>query len=227
MRAPVRSVLIDFDGTACLHDVAEHLMEAFGDAGWQAWDDAWERGEVDTRTAIRAQVAPIRASERELIDFAVGHCPLDPTFAPFVAWCHDERVGVTMVSDGLGLYVEPLLHAGGIRGVEIVTNAWDDGRMAFPNGHPECIGCGTCKMLTVQRAPGPVAFVGEGASDRYGALYADIVFAKDALPAYCDAAGVPWLPWNDFDDVRRVLDTIERLPGPVAPSPCPGWTVPA
>ena len=29
----VRSILVDFDGTACSHDVAEHVMERFGDAG--------------------------------------------------------------------------------------------------------------------------------------------------------------------------------------------------
>ena len=53
---PVRSVLVDFDGTACLHDVAEHLMDRFGDADWRSYDEAWERGEIDTRAAIRAQV---------------------------------------------------------------------------------------------------------------------------------------------------------------------------
>ena len=70
--------------------------------------------------------------------------------------------------------------------------------MAFPNGHPECIWCGTCKMLAVQRAPGPVAFVGEGHSDRFGALYADIVFAKDELVELCRDDGVPFLPYAEL-----------------------------
>ena len=50
---PVRSVLVDFDGTACMHDVAEHLMERFGEPSWRDWDERWIRGEVDTRAAIR------------------------------------------------------------------------------------------------------------------------------------------------------------------------------
>lgn len=82
-------------------------------------------------------------------------------------------------------------------------------------------------MLAVQRAPGPVAFVGEGHSDRFGALYADIVFAKDALVGLCRDDGVPFLPYVDFDDVRRVLDASDELPGPVAPLRCPGWTTSA
>jgi 2-hydroxy-3-keto-5-methylthiopentenyl-1-phosphate phosphatase len=76
------------------------------------------------------------------------------------------------------------------------------------------------------RQLGAVAFVGEGASDRYGALYADIVFAKDALVGYCRADGVPFLPWSNFDDVRDALERAETLPGAVEPARCPGWRDP-
>ncbi len=85
-------------------------------------------------------------------------------------------------------------------------------------------------MQAVQRwqvERGPVAFVGEGQTDRYGALYADLVFAKDALPAYCRADGVPFVEWNDFDDVRATIEAASELPGPVAPIQCPGWTLPS
>jgi hypothetical protein len=34
---------------------------------------------------------------------------------------------------------------------------------------------------------------------------------------------VPILTWETFEDVRRVLEDIDRLPGPVAPQRCPGW----
>jgi 2-hydroxy-3-keto-5-methylthiopentenyl-1-phosphate phosphatase len=81
-------------------------------------------------------------------------------------------------------------------------------------------------MLAAVRARerlGPVAFVGEGQSDRYGALYSDIVFAKKDLVRICREDGVPFLPWETFDDVRRVLEDTDELPGPVAPQRCPGW----
>ena len=68
----VGSVLIDFDGTACTHDVAEHLMDRFGEPSWREWDERWLRGEVDTRTAIRGQVAPFAGlHDEELIAYAV------------------------------------------------------------------------------------------------------------------------------------------------------------
>lgn len=220
---PIRSVLVDFDGTACLHDVAEHLMERFGDPDWRDYDVAWERGEIDTRAGIGAQIAPFADRGEELIAYALEHCPMDPTFAGFVRWCRGEQVPVTIVSDGLGLYVEPLLAAAGVTGVDIVTNDWAGGAMAYPNGHHECTWCGTCKMLAVQRAPGPVAFVGEGHSDRFGALYADVVFAKDALVDLCVADSVPFEPYADFEDVRRTLESMTATPGAVDPTRCPGW----
>ena len=220
----VRSVLVDFDGTACTHDVAEHLMDRFGDPGWHEWDERWVRGEIDTRAAIRGQVAPFAGrDEKELVGYAVEHCPLDPTFAPFVGWCRENDIAPTIVSDGLGLYIQPMLGAAGITGVPVITNDWAAGSMAFPNGHPECDWCGTCKMLAVQRAEGPVAFVGEGHSDRYGALYADVVFAKDALVDLCRADGIPFVAYESFDDVRAALEVLETLPGAVAPVRCPGW----
>jgi 2-hydroxy-3-keto-5-methylthiopentenyl-1-phosphate phosphatase len=81
-------------------------------------------------------------------------------------------------------------------------------------------------VLRYREAHGAVAFIGEGQTDRYGALYADLVFAKDALPAWCERDGVPFTPWTDFDDVRRALEGDVVVPGPVAPVTCPGWTPP-
>ena len=219
------SILVDFDGTACLHDVAEHLLMRYGDPSWPWWDEAWARGEVGARQGLTAQAAMLDAPTDELVAYALEHCPLDPTFAPFVDWARSIGAPVTLVSDGFGFYIRPLLQAHGVD-VPVITNDWDDGAMTFPNGHGVCVGCGTCKMRAVLEAPGPVAFVGEGDSDRFGALYADIVFAKDALVGWCERDRVSFVPWKDFDDVRRRLETNLPVPGAVHPEQCPGWRLP-
>jgi 2-hydroxy-3-keto-5-methylthiopentenyl-1-phosphate phosphatase len=227
----VDSVLVDFDGTACLHDVAEDLLNAFGEPGWSDDDAAWERGEIGGREVLDRQAAMLRAPLEELTAFALGHCPIDPTFGPFAAWCRGAGFPVTLVSDGFGFYIQPLLAAHGIDDVAVRTNEWrgdPTAPLGFGNGHPICVGCGTCKKGLVEQqrvSNGAVAFVGEGPSDRFGARYADITFAKvgESLVGHCEREGIPFVPWTTFDDVRSWLEGPGPLPGPLGGEPCPGW----
>jgi 2-hydroxy-3-keto-5-methylthiopentenyl-1-phosphate phosphatase len=230
----IGTVVVDFDGTACAHDVAEHLLVEFADGDWERLDEGWERGELGSQAVVAVQSAMLDADRATLLAFARAHCAVDPTFAPFVRWATDRGIEVTIASDGFGFYIDPLLAAAGVPPIAVVTNEqrWDERDrpvdLAFPNGHPRCIGCGTCKMHAVidRRADGRgVAFVGEGSSDRYGALYADVTFAKLSLVAHCERDGVPYVPWTDFDDVRAWMESGVEPPGAVAPPVCPGWTV--
>jgi 2-hydroxy-3-keto-5-methylthiopentenyl-1-phosphate phosphatase len=232
---PVGAVLVDFDGTACASDVAELLLKVFGDPSWPEYDDAVDRHEIGLREAALIQDGLLDATAGELVAYAVEHCPMDPTFPPFAAWLTASGVPLALVSDGFGFYIRPILEAAGLGALTVFANeqVWGpDGHpagMRFPNGHEVCVGCGTCKMNAVLRyreAHGPVAFVGDGQSDRYGALYADMTFAKGELVDLCLRDGVPFVPWNDFDQVRRALETTPAPPGPVAPLTCPGWTTP-
>jgi 2,3-diketo-5-methylthio-1-phosphopentane phosphatase len=173
-------------------------------------------------------------NQDELLRFVLEGYAIEPSFSAFATWARAQELVVVVASDGLGFYVEPMLRAAGVRGVRVMTNEVVFGpvetvELTFRNAHPICVGCGTCKMLVVQQAraeAGVVAFVGEGHTDRYGALYADLVFAKKHLPAICRADGVPYLEWNTFDDVRSALERLREVPGPVAPQTCPGWTDP-
>jgi 2-hydroxy-3-keto-5-methylthiopentenyl-1-phosphate phosphatase len=236
MSVRVGAVLVDFDGTACLHDVAEHLLNEFGRSDWADFDEAVDRGEIGLREAIKAQNAMLSVDRDTMLASVHEHCSIDPTFAPFVAWLGSYDVRVALVSDGFGFYIQPLLEAAGLQGLSVITNeqVWDHesrpASMRFGNGHPECIGCGTCKMqavLTYRDRFGPVAFIGDGQTDRYGALYADVTFAKLDLVAHCERDGVPYIPWETFDDVRAVLELGAEPPGPVAPIRCPGWRLPS
>jgi 2,3-diketo-5-methylthio-1-phosphopentane phosphatase len=227
----VKALVVDFDGTACLQDVAEMLLDEFGDPSWSQYDDAFDRGEMGLREAAGRQAALLRGTREEMIEFAVERCALDPTFPSFVGWAEENGLPLAIVSDGFAFYIRPILEAAGLGDLTVVTNVMSfDGaapRLSHPNGHPECVGCGTCKMLAIrgyQRSHGRVAFVGEGQSDRFGALYADVVFAKLWLVESCRRDGVPYLPWESFDDVMTSLEAMGRPPGSVSPTICPGWT---
>jgi 2-hydroxy-3-keto-5-methylthiopentenyl-1-phosphate phosphatase len=231
---PIRSILVDFDGTACPQDVSEALLDAFGDPAWRDLDAEVERGWIGLRAAIRGQAAMLSASREEMLAHALDRYAVDPTFPPFVRWAGSVGLHLAVVSDGFAFYIGPMLEAAGVGHLEVISNAtaFPEGRpsLSHPNGHPVCVGCGTCKMLAAQRfreRHGTVAFVGEGLSDRFGALYSDLVFAKDRLVSLCRLDRVPFVAWEDFDDVRRCLEDLRASgrepPGPVDPAACPGW----
>jgi 2-hydroxy-3-keto-5-methylthiopentenyl-1-phosphate phosphatase len=232
---PIGAVLVDFDGTVCLHDVGVDLLDRFGaDASRNrelaGIDEALEAGRIGLRDVLVAEAATLRADDDELIAFALAHCPLDPTFAPFVAWAESQDLPITVVSDGFGLHVRPLLGAAGLDHLPVVTNTWDPGTLAFGAAHPVCVGCGTCKKQAVERsreAHGSVAFVGDGVSDRFGARYADVTFAKDGLAEHCRRESMPFLAYENFDDVRNSLERLDAVAGPLGGEPCPGWREPA
>jgi 2-hydroxy-3-keto-5-methylthiopentenyl-1-phosphate phosphatase len=231
---PVGAVIVDFDGTICLHDVGVDLVERFGadslgSGALAEIDRAFEAGEVGLRDVLVAEAASLRGSDEQLIAFALEHCPLDPSFAPFAAWVAGEGLPLTVVSDGFGLHVRPLLAAAGLAHLPVLTNDWQDGRLDFPAAHPICVGCGTCKKQAIEHARTvhrTVAFVGDGVSDRFGARYADVTFAKDELAEHCRRESIPFLPYEDFDDVRRELLEHDSAHEPVGGEPCPGWREP-
>lgn len=232
----MRALVVDFDGTICPKDVSEELLGAFAPPGWWDVDLEFRRGEIGSRECLIRQASMLEGSRDDMCAFAVERYRVDPTFPPLARWAQGAGLTLTVASDGLGFYIEPMLLAAGVRGAEVLTNEVTldrpgaGPRFAFPNAHPECVGCGTCKMGIVkrkQRDVGPVAFVGEGHTDRYGALYADVVFASKHLVDICRQDGVPFLPWRTFDDVRAGLEALIESPGAIDPDICPGWAMPA
>jgi 2-hydroxy-3-keto-5-methylthiopentenyl-1-phosphate phosphatase len=226
----VKAVVVDFDGTICPQDVSEELLKAFAPPGWWDIDLEFQRGAIGSRECLVRQASLLKGTQSDMLDHALANCRIDPTFPPFVDWARGAGIEVAVASDGLGFYLEPMLRAGGVDLNTVLTNGFatngGPAALSFPNAHPECAGCGTCKMRAVlghRERFGPVAFVGEGHSDRYGALFADLVFAKKHLVDICLQDGVRFQTWETFDDVRAGLGQLAAVPGPVSPERCPGW----
>jgi 2-hydroxy-3-keto-5-methylthiopentenyl-1-phosphate phosphatase len=230
---PVHSIVIDFDGTICLDDVSDRILLEFVGPLAAELDLEYEHGDIGSRENLIRTVAHLRTSNRSILDWTLARFEVDPTFAPFMRWARASGLDVVVVSDGLGLHVEPMLRRAGIDDVEVITNVLEvnggPGRLRFPAGHPVCMECGTCKMLAVlstRARSGPVAYVGDGHSDRYGAVYSDLVYAKGFLAEHCVAEGIPFEPWKTFDDVRTSLERGVAASGAVDPDRCPGWREP-
>jgi hypothetical protein len=123
------------------------------------------------------------------------------------------------LSDGLDLYIAPILHRTVPEPVQFVSNraVVDPNdrtlRIEFPHANAECDRCACCKrniMLNGTPDEDVLVYVGEGYSDRCPAGYADVVFAKDALQTYCREQNISYIPYRTFHDVRRSLELLDR-----------------
>jgi 2-hydroxy-3-keto-5-methylthiopentenyl-1-phosphate phosphatase len=209
---PPLAILVDYDGTIAQTDVADKILYRFIGERYAADDAAYDSGLVGSRTLFESQVKLLPGVPDEVVALAEAQ-PHHPTFAPFVIRALELEIPVEVVSDGFGFYIEPALARMGVPPIPVISaRTTFDGahaRMTFPNGHPDCLVCGTCKrqrVLAHQVAGRTVVFIGDGESDRYAAAYSDVIFAKRNLVVMCREEGWPFTPWEDFTEIQGWLD---------------------
>ncbi len=208
------AILVDYDGTIALTDVSDTVMAEHTNAAWEAMAARYDRGEIGSRGLMEYEMSLIRADGSDLLATAARQ-PHDPGFAPFVRRAQAAGAPVEVVSDGFGFFIAPALERLGLPELPVITArttfAGGRARITFPNGHPSCFVCGTCKrqrVLAQQAAGRAVVFIGDGESDRYAAGYADVVFAKRGLVPICVANGWPFLRWTEFAEIHAWLDEV-------------------
>jgi 2,3-diketo-5-methylthio-1-phosphopentane phosphatase len=213
--APPLAILVDYDGTISLADVTDVVMAEHVPGVWEEAAAAYDAGLMGSRHLMSWEMSLIEADPAALLATSAQQ-PHDPGFVPFVRLAQASSIPIEVVSDGFGFFIEPALARLGVPEVPVITaRTVFAGRRAtieFPNGHPRCRVCGTCKRERVMahRAAGRrVVFIGDGESDRYAAGYSDIVFAKRSLVRICLEAGWPFRRWTEFRELEAwLLDTV-------------------
>ena len=226
--APPLAILVDYDGTIARTDVSDALMADFVTDEWETRAAEYDAGLVGSRRLMEWEVGLITTDPDSLRAFAAAQ-PHDQGFAPLVRRAQAVGIPVEVVSDGFGFFIPAALAALGVPDVPVVSasttfDAQGRARIEFPNGHPACFVCGTCKrnrVLAYQAAGRAVVFIGDGESDRYAAGYSDIVFAKHALAALCRVNEWPFREWADFAEIDAwlagVIDRWRADPASVPP----------
>ena len=149
---PPLAILVDYDGTIALTDVSDTVMAEHVPAIWETEVAAYDAGLMGSRRLMELEMALIDAPSADLLATAAAQ-PHDTGFVPFVRRAQAAGIPVEIVSDGFGFFIEPALEALGVGELPVITaRTTFDGRrasIAFPNGHPACLVCGTCKRNRV------------------------------------------------------------------------------
>ncbi|MEW6581933.1 MAG: MtnX-like HAD-IB family phosphatase [Actinomycetota bacterium] len=206
-------IACDFDGTITCRDTLHVIVEEFGVRGvWDALEPRLRSGEMTVEEAMTEQFAAVRATAPQVLAAVRRDAPVRRGFPELVAWARAEGHRVVVLSSGFRTVIEAVLGDAGVGDLAVHSNdvlfGADGCTLVWADRGDPCPLCGRpCKRhdLAAHRGPEPVVYVGDGVSDRCAARAADLVFARDGLAAHLGDEGVPFVPFDDFDDVRREL----------------------
>jgi len=228
-RSITPTLFLDFDGTITVRDATDAILEAYADPAWLQIEEDWRAGRMGSRQCLAEQMALVTATPEE-IDSLLDSIEIDDGFFALVDLCSAQGWPFHIVSDGFDYCIGRILkrrsprHRACPPGTRIVSNHLEPiarrWRVTFPSRDEGCEhGCATCKPAAMARlnpTSGSMIFVGDGLSDRYAASYADLVFAKDGLAAYCDEHAIAYTRFVNLASVTKILsDLAERRFQPV------------
>ena len=206
-------IACDFDGTITQRDTLHLIVEEYGTRGlWETIEPRLRSGEVTLEDAMQEEFATVRATPEEVVALVLRDAGIRPGLADLVRWARAEGHRFIVFSSGFRTVIRAALEHWGLGDLEVVSHdalftakgctlVWSDRGEA-------CAECGRrCKRHDLRgRLRGErLVYIGDGISDRCGAGMADLVFARAHLARDLSAAGVPFVPFDDFVQVREAL----------------------
>jgi 2-hydroxy-3-keto-5-methylthiopentenyl-1-phosphate phosphatase len=204
-----RAVFCDFDGTITAVETFVGMLKEFTpQLSAQLMPQMYART-LTLRAGVRQLLESIPAARYpEIIEYAEKSA-IRPGLSELLDFLDGEDVPFIVVSGGLRGMVETTLSQAGILSRVAAVYAVDlDTRGEFLGVHSE-FEAGTEMVSKVQvMAQHPTIeqiAIGDSVTDLNMALAVPVVFARDRLINYLDEHHKPYLPWQDFFDVRHAL----------------------
>ena len=200
--------LTDFDDTAAAQNVAELLLNRFGDSTWTEVRQQFRDGKMDLKEYQEITFRNIRADRSAMQHYVREHAILRPYFHELHYYCRANEIPLAVVSQGLDFYIQALLERDGYGDVPIyaVNTSFDQGRISYHYHHtyPGKESQGNSKAFIVEQFQQQgyfVVFAGDGTSDQEASRKADMVFAHRTLARYCETEGIDYTPFKDFKSI--------------------------
>jgi 2-hydroxy-3-keto-5-methylthiopentenyl-1-phosphate phosphatase len=213
-------IAIDFDGTITQRDTLHLIVDRYGDRSvWDRLTPDVMAGRVSVEEAMQAEFATVRATPAQVLELVRAEAGIRPGFEGFVEWA--RRVGheVQVLSNGFRMVIDDTLSRIGLGDLAFRAHdaVFSEGgtRLVWAHRGERCELCNRpCKRfdLAALNTDLPVAYIGDGVSDRCVCGAADVVFARAELAEWLRDAGRPFLPFESFDDVRDALTQIAEVP---------------
>lgn len=214
MKNNAYAVFCDFDGTVASRDVGYHMYHHFSGGKNDELLPDWKSGRMSTRDCLLAESKMVSMTPDEFYTF-LDDFELDAGFPGFLRACRENDLPLTVISDGLDLYINHLFAKYDIPPVPIISNRGkleNNGlTIEFPYPDPNQTGGGVCKGDRIAEYRDnadediTVIFAGDGLSDVSALGQVDWLFAKKDLKQYCDEHEIAYTPFDTFHDVTAEL----------------------
>jgi len=200
-------VFCDFDGTISLNDVGNEFFTRFTNGKAKKFVDLWKAGKIDSKEMYLHSVEQVNISLDQLSEF-VNSQKIDPFFFDFVKLCETGSDQVSIVSDGMDFYIQPLLLRNELDYLTVYSNKlfWRNGKLKaeFPYYEWSCGKCANCKgyhLRLFKELGNELILIGDGLSDVCAVKEADIIFAKNDLAKYCVKNRIEFIEFQNFSDI--------------------------
>lgn len=206
--------IIDFDGTIAPTDTVDSLLGRFANPDWELIEADWVQGKIDSRTCLQEQLGLVTA-DRQALEHFFQNVEIDPHFTSFARYV-SAFADIAVVSDGLDYPIYHALQKVGLSSIPVFANKtglkFNGLEVSFPHSSRECLPkSGVCKCMVARSFDtSPIILIGDGRSDHCLARSADYIFAKESLQDFCESGGIPYTPFDSFDDILSVVKRWEK-----------------
>ena len=209
-------VLSDFDDTAAHQNVAELLLNKFGDPTWTTIRDNFRKGNLTLKDYQEIVFRNITTDIPTMQKHVQENASLRPYFGELAEYCCVNDYPMAIVSQGLDFYIQALLDCEGYGSIPVfaVNTSINGDAISYQYDYvrPGKESLGNSKGLIVneyQKKGHIVYYIGDGRSDFEAAVEADIVFAHSVLAEECEQQNIPFIPFTDFGDVLTELRSVQ------------------
>lgn len=207
-----RIVFCDFDGTITAEETFVAVLKRFAPAVSAELIPQMYAQQLTLRQGVRQILESIPSScYPEILEFTKLQ-PLRPGFTALLDWLESQAVPMVVISGGLRGMVEVVLgdlrqRVDAIHAVDVNTSGSRLQVLSEFEGGTELVD--KVQVMAQYPADEKIA-IGDSLTDLNMALETPVVFARDRLAQYLDRQQKPYIPWNDFFDVRDYLTQLWR-----------------
>jgi len=204
-------IFTDFDGTITLLDTNVELVEKYGSDETKLYEEKFISGELTNRTVIQKHYQTMRLTPEIYYDM-VYSIPLDPGFPAFYRAAKKHGIPIAVVSGSIGEGIRRYLARHGITDIDVIGNnmSIENGVIVFEPAHGVtqshcrkglCANCKSKHLVKARNDGKTTVYIGDGLTDICAARYADTLYAKSALADYCQENNIPFIRFENFNDV--------------------------